>query len=76
MPTLYPYSVLLLYPDYLTDGRTEIRFDHVMATTPDLAIETAQMDVAKGDAADARNFIPLLVLEGHHVQPVWTDTAP
>jgi hypothetical protein len=70
-----PYSVLLLYPDYLNDTGTETYYAFVEATDP---IDAAA--VAKGQAAaedspdigDPDDFATLLVIQGHHYgQPLF-----
>lgn len=60
-----PYSVLLLYPDYAAEAfGQETYFTHVAAESTFDAVETAQLEMKEsGDPAD---FIPLLVIEGHH----------
>lgn len=79
-PELKPFSVLLLYPDYLSDNYgEETYYAHVTALNADDAIKVAQTEAAKANTAegeefdirDAQSFAPLLVIEGHHTQPAW-----
>ncbi len=64
-----PYSVLLLYPDYLGNYGEETYYAFVEALDPIEAVALAQgeaaaaQDVEIGDPAD---FAPLLVTRGHH----------
>jgi hypothetical protein len=77
---LKPYSVLLLYPDYMSDNYgQETYFCHVRALNPDEAIENAQAEAVQAntpdgeepDLSETEDFAPLLVLDGHHTQPAW-----
>lgn len=66
-----PYSVLLMYPDYLNYEYTDTFYDHVIARDSLHAIEVAQRNAAKAndleeDGRDPGDFSPLLVIEGHH----------
>lgn len=67
---LYPYSVLLLYPDYITDG-TKTYYAHVYAKNLDDAVTLAQMDAALAQpkdnlhAIDPVDFLTLGVWLGH-----------
>lgn len=69
-----PYTVLLLYPDYLAENYGEATYlAHVWAETPEIAIRRAQRDVwvennpddedTEGEPSD---FMPMLCIEGHH----------
>jgi hypothetical protein len=65
-----PYSVLLLYPDYLSDqfGK-ETYYAFVEATNAIQAIAAAQRQAADAQTAeidDPTEFRPLLVTQGHH----------
>jgi hypothetical protein len=75
--TLKPYSVLLLYPDYATDGRTETHYAWVEAHDPSAAVAEAQRHALAANAwsdTDPADFIPLLVIGGHHYgQPVFSE---
>lgn len=68
--TLQPYSVLLLYPDYIANNYgQETYFTHIEATRPADAAKFAQCQLALefddgGGAPD--DFFVLLVIEGHH----------
>ncbi|HJW82452.1 MAG TPA: hypothetical protein VJ396_09430 [Acidiferrobacterales bacterium] len=64
------FSVLLLYPDYLANQYgEETFFAHVVADNKAAAIQVAQV-IAEGgvanDGAKPEDFLPLLVLAGHH----------
>ncbi len=64
-----PYSVLLLYPDYVNDSGTETYYALVEAADPDGAIELAQRQAAAsldGVEMQPDDFVPLLVTQGHH----------
>ena len=76
-----PYSVLLIYPDYLSDGR-ETYYTYVRASCPTEAACDAQLKAARavrnGDDVDkddlrelARDFKVELVLCGHHKALAW-----
>jgi len=76
---LLPYTVLLLYPDYLASifGQ-EIYRDQVYARNAGEAIEFAQRHALKAndvwaaeDGADPSDFYPLFTVRGH-----WEDLAP
>ena len=64
-----PYSVLLLFPDYLNDSGTSTYYMFVNAPDPLAAVMAAQAEAAAGPGRgpdDAEDFAPLLVLQGHH----------
>jgi hypothetical protein len=65
-----PYSVLLLYPDYIGDYGEETYYAFVEA-----AVAIAQREAAAAQAVDVddpADFDPLLVIEGHHAsQPLF-----
>jgi len=64
-----PYSVLLLYPDYLDDSGHETYYAFVEAGDPLAAIAIAQQQAAEAQVAgidDPTDFAPLLVTQGHH----------
>ena len=67
---LPPYSVLLLYPDYLTGSDRETYFSHVKAENPAQAVQGArQMATAAqepDDIYDPTDFALLLCIAGHH----------
>ena len=74
------YSVLLLYPDYMTDNfGQETYYTFVTAPDADAAIaaaqqEAVQVNTGEGEEPDAEataDFLPLLVLEGHHNEALW-----
>ena len=76
-----PYSVLLIYPDYLSDG-LETYYAFVRATCPAEAARNAQLKAARaarrGDDVDrddlrelAQDFKVLLILRGHRKALVW-----
>ena len=80
-PAKRPYSVLLLYPDWANDDGNETYYAFVEAPDPVAAVAEAQQraletngwDVPE-DAADPDEFVPLLVIEGHHFgQPMSDD---
>ena len=75
MKTEKPYSVLLLYPDYLSDG-PETYYGFVRACSPSEAVDKARLQAARharhGDVVDrddlrelARDFRVELVIRGH-----------
>jgi hypothetical protein len=60
-----PYSVLLLYPDYISEG-DDTSYEHVMADSPDQAVEFARQLAANAtECEDPTDFDILLVTEGH-----------
>lgn len=64
-----PYSVLLLYPDYLANNYgEETYYTYVRASAPAEAVTAAQKEVADVNGAEdsAADFLPLLCIEGHH----------
>jgi hypothetical protein len=67
---LLPYSVLLLYPDYISQGDHETYFAHVDAANPVQAIQAArQMAAAAQKPAavyDPDDFASLICIAGHH----------
>ena len=76
-----PYSVLVIYPDYLSDG-LETYYTFVRASCPTEAACDAQIKAARavrdGDGVDkddlrelARDFKVELVLRGHHKALAW-----
>jgi len=69
-----PYSVLLLYPDDMTDGGTETFYAWVEATDPSAAVAEARQQALAANEWDDMSpgsFVPLLVIEGHHYgQPI------
>ena len=70
-----PYSVLLLYPDYLDDTGSETYYAFVEATDPIEAVVVAQRQAAAAQTVeidDPSDFATLLVTEGHHTsQPLF-----
>lgn len=68
---MLPYSVLLLYPDYIADTfGHETFYTHVTVKDPKHAVKVAQRDAAafnELEKEDACDFFPLLVLDGHHM---------
>lgn len=68
-----PYSVLLLYPDYIADefGK-ETYFAWVEAESPEQAVYAAQrmawIDNTEGedDLLHPDDFFPLITIQGHH----------
>jgi hypothetical protein len=68
-PENKPYSVLLLYPDYVNDTGYETYYVLVEAADPDEAVAAAQREaVAAQDGIEIEpdDFHPLLVTPGHH----------
>jgi hypothetical protein len=64
-----PYSVLLLYPDYLDDTGYETYYALIEAPDPIEAVAVAQRQAIAAQSADIddpTDFHPLLVTEGHH----------
>lgn len=61
------FSVLLMYPDYMSDG-VETFYDFVRADTPDEAVAKARKRAVKQNEMEqdqADDFAELLVLPGH-----------
>jgi hypothetical protein len=67
---LLPYSVLQLYPAYISDGDHETYFAHVEAANPVHAVQAARaMATAAQEpdtVSDPDDFAPLICLAGHH----------
>jgi hypothetical protein len=67
---LSPYSVLLLYPDYISHGDHETYFAHVEAANPVQAIQAARQMAAAAQKPDAvydpEDFASLICIVGHH----------
>jgi hypothetical protein len=64
-----PYSVLLLYPDYVNDNGTETYYAFIRAVDPIEAVALAQRKAAtvqEGVGMEPDDFVPLLVTQGHH----------
>ncbi len=64
-----PYSVLLLYPDYLNDGGQETFYAFVTACDALQAVTAAQAQATAAQLAtidDPTDFHALLVTQGHH----------
>lgn len=66
-----PYSVLLLYPDYMANNYgEETYYSFVSALCPEHAVEMAQRKAFLENGKDGCNyfedFLPILVIEGHH----------
>jgi hypothetical protein len=59
------YSVLLLYPGYLSDG-PETYLAWVVARDPQDAVAMAQIVAAGEDQQCKDDFKVLLLVEGHH----------
>lgn len=70
-PRKEPYSVLLLYPDNLNYTLTETYYAFVEASDPLAAVTLAQREAVTGldplYLLEPRDFVPLLVTEGHHL---------
>lgn len=65
------YSVLLLYPDYMSDNfGQETYYAHVEAIDRDMAVHNAQHQAQTCEGNEScdnpEDFHPLLVLEGWH----------
>lgn len=62
-----PYTVLLLYPDYMNVTGHETYHCHVEAKTPKQAVFFAQFEASKANAEceDKKDFIALAVYDGH-----------
>jgi hypothetical protein len=64
-----PFSVLLLYPDFVNDYGTETYYAFVEATDQIDAVAVAQRQAVAAQCIeidDPTDFVPLLVTEGHH----------
>ena len=65
-----PYSVLLLYPDYVSEQYgTETYYAFVTASDPIDAAAVAQRQAVADQVVeidDPADFAPLLVTQGHH----------
>ena len=71
-----PYTVILLYPDYLTSEIAETYTAHVTAENGDAAILLAQDEAACANSDDeaaiyARHFAVIAVFDGHLEQTPW-----
>lgn len=69
MAKLKPYSVLLLYPDYIADAYGETYYDFVLATCPKDAVKRARDRRIKTNDLSIEDFEDLavqLVTEGHN----------
>lgn len=67
--TKKPYSVLLLYPDYMDDTGRETFYAFVEAPDAIEAVAVAQRQAVTAQSAeidDPADFHPLLVTAGHH----------
>lgn len=64
-----PYSVLLLYPDYLQDEGNETYYALVEASDAPNAARAAQQQALAGSGLDVTSddFAVLLVVTGHHL---------
>jgi hypothetical protein len=68
-PAKKPYSVLLLYPDYVGNYGEETYYAFVEAADPIEAVTVAQRQAVAAetvDIDDPDDFAPLLVTAGHH----------
>ncbi len=68
-PAKKPYSVLLHYPDYLDDTGYETYYALLEASDQIEAVTEAQQQALAAqsiDIDDPADFVPLLVIEGHH----------
>ena len=68
-PAKKPHSVLLHYPDYLDDTGYETYYAFVEAQDAIEAVAVAQRQAVAAqcvDIDDPTDFVPLLVIEGHH----------
>jgi hypothetical protein len=76
-PAKKPYSVLLLYPDWVIDNGTETYYAFVEAADPTGAVALARRQAVAAQEAgifSPDDFDPLLVTEGHHHgQPLSND---
>lgn len=43
---LKPYTVLMLYPDYMTDGNVQTYHQHTNALTPEMAVKRVRIEIA------------------------------
>lgn len=74
-----PYSVLLKYPESMTDGNLETFYEFVEAEDHVEAVHAARIKAVKfqqscGEAGYAlRDFALLLVIEGHHTDYSWDE---
>src|SRR5262245_570616 len=60
------YSVLLKYPDAMTDGRLETYYTFVEADDVPKAVHAARIAAASRQGYTLSDFVLLLVIEGHH----------
>lgn len=73
------YSVLLKYPESMTDGKLETFYELVEAEDHVEAVHTARIAAVKfqGDCGESgymlRDFDLLLVIEGHHTDYSWDE---
>ena len=66
---LTPYSVGLLYPDYVAEDGGELYYDFVRAHSPAAAVKRAQRKACLANEMTLRSaddFRAVLVLPGHH----------
>jgi hypothetical protein len=75
-----PYTVILLYPDYLPDNYREETFTaHVSAIDGDAAVRAAQADAVSANTdddgetrcGDPSDFAVIAVYAGHLEQEPW-----
>lgn len=71
-----PYTVILIYPDYIASQYgEEFWYDHVEAENVAQAIETAQQNAQHANRAYesgcAKDFAVVAVFEGHHYDKAW-----
>ena len=69
MKNLKPYSVLLMYPDYVADVYGETYYDFVAATSPKDAVKIARERCAEAhnlDLEDWEDLAVVLITEGHN----------
>lgn len=74
-PELKPFSVMLLYPQYLWDDEPDTYYAHVVAESADKALEAARLEAAIASgyeslccdpACNPKDFRCVSIIEGHH----------
>ena len=60
------YTIILMYPEYITDGCISVFADQVTGTDPFKAVKRAQKraSAANDDTVPSEDFTPVLVLVG------------
>ena len=80
---MHPYTVLLLYPEYLNDNGDETYLAHVEAANPREAVTVARQEVAEAHTSeygcslnDPADMAALIVFPGHHTPALTAYDEP